>query len=239
MQSDRRHELAENDLAGTTIALVDRVRPHLQSIVVGVALLFAALAAWTLVTSQQASGRAQSWADCFAALSSGDGAALSTVIRQHPDTPAAGWAQLVLADSALQEGCNRLFTDRVQGTKRLEDAVGIYRQLLATRPTGMLAERAVFGLARANEALGNLDEARRGYETVVADHAGGAAASLAAGRVAELSRDSTRQWYDWFAAQKPKPVPASDTAPAASPESPAVDASSTPAAEPAAPAAGK
>jgi hypothetical protein len=239
MQSDRRHELEENDLAGTTIELVDRVRPHLGSIVVAVGALFAALAAWTLVTSQQAAGQAQSWSACFAALTSGNGNGLADVIRQHPDTPAAGWAQIVLADSALQDGCDRLFTDRVQGSTRLEDAIGRYRQVLASRPTGMLAERAVFGLARANEALGNLDEARKGYEAVMADHAGGAAASLAAGRVAELSRESTRQWYDWFAAQKPQPAPASGAGPAASPEPPAADASSAPATEPAPPDAGK
>ncbi|MFM8292822.1 MAG: tetratricopeptide repeat protein, partial [Planctomycetia bacterium] len=157
MQSDRRHELAENDLAGTTVDLVERIRPHLRSIVVAVGLLFAALTAWTLVTSQQAAGRAQSWEACLAALTSGDGNRLAEVIRQHPDTPAAGWAQLVLADSALQQGCDLLFTDRVQGTARLDDAVGRYRQMLAARPTGMRAERAVFGLAKANEALGNLD----------------------------------------------------------------------------------
>lgn len=240
MQSDRRHELEDNDLAGTTVELVERIRPHFRSILVAVGLLFAALAAWTLVSSQQSAGREQSWSACFAALSSGDGNRLADVVRQHPDTPAAGWAQLVLADSVLQDGCDGLFTDRVQGTMRLEDAVGRYRQLLASRPTGMLAERAVFGLARANEALGNLDEARKGYEAVVADHAGGAAASLAAGRVAALSRESTRQWYDWFGAQKPQPSPGSGTAPAAPPESPAADASSDTAAEPdAKPAAGK
>jgi tetratricopeptide (TPR) repeat protein len=238
MQSDRRHELGENDLAGTTMELVDRIRPHLRSLLVAIGLLFGGLAAWTLVTSQQAAGRAQSWEACLAALTSGDGNRLAEVIRQHPDTPAAGWAQLVLADSALQQGCDLLFTDRVQGTARLEDAVGRYRQMLAARPTGMLAERAVFGLAKANEALGNLEEARRGYEAVIADHPGGASASLAEGRVAALSREATRQWYDWFAAQKPQPAAAAG-APATTPESPSSDAAPPASAEPAAPADGK
>ncbi len=239
MQSDRRHELEENDLAGTTMELVDRIRPHLRSLIVAVGLLFGGLAAWTLVTSQQAAGRAQSWEACLAALTSGDGNRLAEVIRQHPDTPAAGWAQLVLADSALQQGCDLLFTDRVQGTARLDDAVGRYRQMLAVRPTGMLAERAVFGLAKANEALGNLDEARRGYEAVIADHPGGASASLAEGRVAALSREATRQWYDWFAAQKPQPAAAAGAPAATTPDSPSSDAAPPASAEPGTPADGK
>lgn len=237
MQSDRRHDLAENDLAGTTLELVDRIRPHLRSLVVATGLLFGGLAAWTLISAQQVAGRAQSWESCLAALSSGDGSRLAEVIRQHPETPAAGWAQLVLADSALQQGCDLLFTDRVQGTGRLEDAAGRYRQMLSARPTGMLAERAVFGLAKANEALGNLEEARRGYEAVMADHPGGAAAALAAGRVAALSRESTRQWYDWFAAQKPPPAAAGPAA--TTPESPPSDAAAPASAAPAVPADGK
>jgi len=241
MDTERRHELEDNDLAGTTLELVDRIRPHLRTILTGIALAFAGLGAWTVISSQQSAAKARSWEECIAALSSSDGERLTAVTRQHPDTPAAGWAQLVLADSALAQGCDLLFADRTRGMERLEDAVGRYRQLLAARPTGMLAERTVFGLAKANEALGNLDEARQGYEAVIADHPGSAAASLAASRVAAVSRQATRQWYDWFAAQKPAPPAApAEGDKAATPDAPPPDAApAADAAEPAAPAAGK
>jgi predicted negative regulator of RcsB-dependent stress response len=241
MEEDRRHALEANDLAGTTLELVDRIRPHLRTILAAVGLLFAGLAAWTVIAAQQAAAKARSWESCIAAISSGDAAGLETVLRQYGDSPAAGWAQLELANAALAEGCDLLFTDRARGLTRLEDAVGRFRQLLASRPTGMLAERTVFGLAKANEALGNLDEARKGYEAVIADHPGSAAAQLAAARVAAVSREATRQWYDWFAAQKPAP-PAAPAAggQAATPDAPSADAApAATAAEPAAPAAGK
>ena len=241
MDTERRHELEENDLAGSTLELIDRIRPHLRTILTGIALLFAGLAVWTMIASQQSAAKARSWEDCIAAISSGDAERLAAVVRQHADSPAAGWAQLVLADSALAQGCDLLFADRARGLERLEDAVGRYRQLLASRPTGTLAERTVFGLAKANEAIGNLDEARQGYEAVIADHPGSAAASLAASRVSAVSREATRQWYDWFAAQKPAPPAApAGQSPAATPD--AKPANATPAAdaaEPAASAAGK
>jgi predicted negative regulator of RcsB-dependent stress response len=241
MDTERRHELAENDLAGTTLELVDRIRPHLRTIVAGIALLFAGLAAWTVISAQQSSAKARSWKECIAALSSGDAEGLAAVATQKTDSSAAGWAQLVLADSALAQGCDLLFADRARGLERLQDAVGRYRQLLASRPTGMLAERTVFGLAKANEALGNLDEARQGYQAVIADHPGSAAASLAASRVGAVSREATRQWYDWFAAQKPAPPAApAGQSPAATPDAKPADAApAADAAEPAAPAAGK
>jgi hypothetical protein len=170
-------------------------------------------------------------------LGSGDAQRLEDMVRQHPESPAAGWAQLILADAALAQGCELLFVDRPRGTGRLEEAVGRYRQLLSGRPTGMLAERSVFGLAKANEARGDLDEARRGYEVVIADHPGGASAGQARDRLAALSREATRQWYDWFAAQKPLAAPA-DGGAAATQDAKPDDAApaTTDAAEPAAPA---
>ncbi len=208
MQPDRQHELEQNDLAGNTIDLLERIRPHLRSILTAVGILFVGLAAWTLVSSQQTAARAQSWEACMNALSSGKTEALADVARRHPGTPAAQWARLTLADTSLDQGCDLLFADRVQGTTRLEDAAARYAELLAERPAGMLAERAVFGLAKANEALGRLDEARKGYESVAADFPGGAWAGLASARVAALSRESTREWYDWFAGWTPAPPPA-------------------------------
>lgn len=234
MDSERRHELEGNDLAGTTLEFVDRIRPYLRPLLGVIALAFVGLTAWTLISAQQTATTARSWEECLDAVSSGDAEKLSAVIRRHPDTAAASWAQLLLADAAASQGCDRLFTDRPQGVARLEEAIGRYRQLLAARPTGMLAERAVFGLAKANEAIGNLEEARRGYEAVIADHPGGAAASLAAAHLEIVSREATRQWYDWFAAWKPAPPAAADSPPAATPEAPAPDASPAAAAEPAA-----
>jgi hypothetical protein len=93
----------------------------------------------------------------------------------------------------------------------------------------LLGERAVFGLAKARESLGQLAEARRGYEALAAEFPSEALARVASDRAADLGRESTRQWYDWFAAQKiapPAGVP-NATTPASSPDA-------APAAQPAA-----
>lgn len=242
MQPEISHEIADNDLAGGTLDLLERIRPHLRTLAIAAAVVFAGLGFWTFTKAQKRALLEQSWQSYIGALSGGDLAAVTDVIRRYPDSPAARWAQLSLADAALAQGCNQLFTDRSRGTAMLQEAVGRYVQLMASRPDGMLAERAVFGLARANESLGKLEEARNGYQALVNEYPGGAWSGMAAARAAALGRDSTRRWYDWFAAQdlsppkEPAAEPSAGGTTAAVPAATATDndASRPAAAEPAA-----
>lgn len=147
-------DLEDNDLASGTIAIVDRIRPHLGTILLSVLVLFAALAAWTLIQSQTTARLAAGWDDCLAALAEGDPGRLETVAAQYGGTPAAQWAEIVLADTALADGNRLLITDRAQGVRRLEEAAGRYTAVNAQRPGLLAAERATFGLARAGEPRG-------------------------------------------------------------------------------------
>ncbi|MEI7782620.1 MAG: hypothetical protein WCJ18_11950, partial [Planctomycetota bacterium] len=217
-------EIRDNELAEKTIELVDRLRPYFNTILLAAAGLILATAAWILVSSQSAATKAQSWDAYLAGLAGGDVQAFDEVLRRYPGTPAAEWSRLVLADMALTEGTELLFVNKDRAPPRLQTAVEIYAAILATRPAGMLAERATFGLAKARESLGQLEEARQGYAAVAAEFPSGALAQMASDHAAELTRESSRQWYDWFAAQKITPPaaqkPAAD-APAAAAEAPA------------------
>lgn len=224
-------ELGDNDLADATLALVDRVRPYFSTILAGLAAALAAVFAFGVMQSQAEATRTQSWDACMAAMSSGEIDSFNEVIRRYPGTDAARWAELLIADAAASDGTQQLFVDRQRAEGRLQAAAEAYSSVLAGRPKGLLGERAVFGLAKVRESLGQLAEARRGYEAVAAEFRGDAIAQVAANRASELGRDSTRQWYDWFGAQK--------IAPPVSATNAAIPANATPAAEPAQPAAGQ
>ena len=227
-------DLEDNELANGTLALVDRIRPYLGTILIGVLVLFAALAAWTLIRSQASAQRAAGWDECLAALAEGDPGRLETVAVRYGGTAAAQWAELVLADTALADGNRLLMTDRSQGVRRLQDAVGRYTAVNAQRPGPLATERAIFGLARARESLGELAEAKRGYEALVAEYPESPFRGLAEERAAALTRGSVERWYKWFEAR-----PAVGQPPAAEPTKPANEPA-TPAAEsgkPAEPAA--
>lgn len=201
MQPPQRIDLEDNDLAAATMQTVDRIRPHFRSIAAVIGLLFAGLALWTALSGQQAATRGASWRAGLTAARDGNPAALAEVARLYPGTPAADWADLTAADMAFEEGVDLLFTDRGQATKRLEEAANRYERLMQGRVGRIVAERAVFGLAKTNESLGKLTEARQGYEAVARDYADGACAGVAATRAAALARPAASEWYAWFAAQ--------------------------------------
>ena len=222
-------ELGDNALADATLATIDRIRPYFGTILAGLGAALVALIAYGVVSSQAEATRKQSWDACLAAMSTSDVDSFNEVIRRYPGSDAARWAQLLMADAATAQGSELLFIDRQRAEGRLQSAVEIYSSLLAGRPQGLLGERAVFGLAKARESLGQLAEARRGYEAMAAEFPGDALAQVAAGRAAELGRESTRQWYDWFGAQKLTP-PAAATNAQNAPSPPSTDSPSQPAA---------
>lgn len=234
MQPAQRSELEDNDLAAATMETVERIRPHLWSIAAVIGLVFAAIGLWAVITGQRAAALATGWRDGLAAERDGNAAGLEGVARQYAGTPAAEWADLTVATLAFDEGVDLLFANRAQATKRLTDAAARYAALLQGRTNPIIAERAVFGLAKTNEALGDLTAARKGYEAVVRDYPDGACAALAGSRAAALARPATAEWYAWFVGQD---FAAADTAPvqepAGSPANATPPAPPKPAADPA------
>lgn len=224
----------DNDLAERILHLVERLRPHRATILAGLAAVVVAGAAWSLVSSQSAATRAQSWDAYLAALATGNPAAFQDVIVRHPDSAASDWSRLVLAEMALREGADLAFSDRARSRGRLEVAAQLYGMVIARKPKGLVAERAVFGMAKAREGLGMLDEARRGYEAIAREHPFGGLGDLAAAHAGTLGNEATRRWYDWFEAQdvsaKKSPDRAAEkgSAEAGSAETPAATAPAAP-----------
>ncbi len=218
-------EIQDNDLAQATMSLLDRIRPHLTTIVAAIAVVFVGLASWTMMASQRATEMEQAWDACAGALQQQSPDGLAAVAMRYPGSAAATWSQILLADRALADGDRIIFVDRALGRQRLQDAADAYARVLAERPPEMAAQRAAFGLAKARESMGELDAARQGYETLSRENPGSPLASLAASRAAALGRPAAKGWYDWFA-ENAKPAATPDaTPPAGSPAAePAADA---------------
>lgn len=201
-------EIEDNELAQATLSLVDRIRPHLTTILAALGVVFAGTAAWTLISSQKSAEKAQGWDECLTAVATRDAARLAEVATRFPGSSAAVWSQILLADNALAEGGRILLIDKARGRERLQAAADTYAAVMAQRPASLAAERATFGLARAREALGELDAARRGYQALVADYPTSPLKSLAESHAASLARPATIAWYDWFDKDaKPAPTP--------------------------------
>ena len=206
MKSERRHELQENDLSERVENLSDRLRPYVTPIlsvaIGGLILVLLGL----FVSARWEATRSESWDTCLAALVTGDQEGFREVILRYPETPAAQWAELILADRTLSEATDLLFTKLNPANdvarERLERAAAAYADVLSQRPTGMVAERATMGLAKARESLGDLDQARRGYEAVANEFPSSPMAQMAAEHAEDLGRKKTKAFYTWFADQR-------------------------------------
>jgi len=196
-------------LTGRAVAssIIDRIRPYLTTVLAAIGVGFAAMAAWTMISAQKASEKSLAWDECLEALRTRDAGRLDTVPQRFPGSAAAIWSQILLADNALADGGRVIFMDRSQGRERLQRAADSYAAVLSQRPEALAAERATFGLARAREALGELDSARSGYEAVVREYPDSPLRSIAEARVAALGRPATAAWYDWFAKHAQPPTP--------------------------------
>jgi hypothetical protein len=203
-------ELKDNELAVTTMAVVDKIRPHVGIILLAIAVVVAAVAGMVLVRSQQAAERAAGWEACLGALSDGEPGRLEEVAVRYRGTPAGWWAELVMADAALADGNRLLLVDRAQAENRLAAAAELYTSVNSQRPKALAAERSIFGLARARESQGQLKEAEQGYKALVAEYPASPFTAIAKGRLAALALPSTQRWYKWF--ETPPVAPAAPSA---------------------------
>ena len=212
MQPNEQDESQDNELARAATAAWERLRPHLGTMAAVIGLAVAGLVGWSLVSSQRDAELAQGWNECIDAVQQRDMARLGEVADRYRGTSAAEWSRVLLADAALDEGCALLFSDRKAGLERLNAAAELYSALNADRPRGLAAERAIFGLAKANESLGKIADARRGYETLASEYPAGPLRGLAEKRARELGGESAARWYDWFEKRDATSAPTTEPA---------------------------
>lgn len=209
MKTERRHELATNDLADWIGDKVEELKPYSTAIwatVLAVLVLIFAAVYWSRKSEAKLE---QGWDRYFQARSQESLDELRDVADADPKSPAGLWARSTLGDRQLSEGVNLLFEDRSEAQQALSDAVEAYEYVLKNAPGGsLLAERATFGLGEAFESQNELDKAREQYEALKAKWPGGAFSAEAERRLADLDRATTKGFYDWFAKQEPKRKPA-------------------------------
>ena len=208
MKTERRHELQTNQLADTLAHWIDAAKPYSRA---GLALLVAVvvgLFAWGYLSAQNTRREALGWTEYFDALNSRDARdQLSDIAANYASLPVGQWASLVLADIQLSNGTERLFSEKVDARSELKQAADRYRSVMLESSEPTILQRATFGLARAHEALGTLDEARREYGSIAEQWPDSPFADAAKQRAKDLEQSNTKSFYDWFAKyEPPRPV---------------------------------
>lgn len=207
MNNERRHELQQNDLAIYLAKLNTAVEPYSRVILVVVAALIFGAIGMSFYSSQQLADKSEATLYLIQASAGGDAEVLGEQISdKYPNTAAAAWARLYQGDQYLAEGSQQLFNDRSKGTELLSDADAAFRNAIGNSNDPLLRSRAHYGIARAAEALGNVEDAVAAYTDVIADAESDAMVKQAEERIAALNKPQTKEFLVWFADQDFSPA---------------------------------
>ena len=218
MKTERRHELKTNELADWLGKSMVRVEENYKvglAIVVVVVLI---VAVWAYLRNSAAQKMQESWTAFQRASTQSNINELTDVASRYGDLPAGACARLILGDTQLRAGTDQLFADRADGNDQLRRALDNYQLVIdsSANLTPIVKQRALLGLARAAESLNDLPRAREAYQQLADTNRWPQAyySKEAQIRLDALSRTSTKEFYDWFAKQEPRPAlsPAGDGA---------------------------
>lgn len=205
MKSDRRHKLERNQLLLWLLEKWGQVKPYANILLTAILAILVVAVGVTLWNRMAESRSGDAWNEYFAALNGMDRTALEDMAQKRPGTNAAHWALVTVGDMQLQSGCNLLFVNKTSANLELRKAVENYQAVRAQATSSALLERAGYGLGRAREAQGDLEQALKAYREIVEKWPKGAFAQSAEERVKDLTSKPTRSFYDKFAKFDPKP----------------------------------
>ena len=218
MKTERRHELQTNWLADQLGTKTKQIRPYIKLIVGVLVLSVAAIVLLSIGSVQRNKARELAWKDLFALqvnannsfdpLTRSDYAGqLVDLSKKHAGSPVGAWALQSAGDINLALGSDLLWRDRDDARAKFNLALENYNGALSASDHDMLRQRALQGVAQANEALNQPAEAEGTYQQIIDKWPDTAVAKSAAKRLAFLQRPSTGEFYDWFVRQEPVPPP--------------------------------
>ncbi len=211
MKAEQRHKLETNILADWIGQTIAEIKPYSRAILTGLVVLVVVIVAAVLWPRFAERASASAWEAYYAALSNDNFAELERIAEDHPGTSVAHWSLAVAADARLATACMQLFVDKVSAGQELRRAIEDYGAVIDQAREPQLRERALFGRARAYEALsgsrqgeGELPKAIADYEQVVKEWPNGTYAPMAGEQLKRLQSQEFKVFYDKFAAYSPR-----------------------------------
>jgi hypothetical protein len=204
MKTARRHELQTNELAARLARGIEAAKPYSRMAVGGLVLVVVLGLALAVSSGRSQARVAEGWQRLLEAQSFNDAARLEVVASEFAGTPAAVAALVELGNRELGEGAGRLLTEKAEAKASLRKAVEHFAAAAAAASEPQQQQAALYGQARAQESLGDLDKAVANYQTAVSVNPAGALAAAAQARLKDLQSIGTKRFYDNLAKYEPK-----------------------------------
>jgi predicted negative regulator of RcsB-dependent stress response len=209
MKAQHRHELHKNELAEWLEAAIEKAKPYSRAIVGAILALAIVIGVYLYVSALErrtVSAASDQYITALQTFQSEGPMELQRIAEDYHGTEPAVLAQLVLAETQLNQGAAELYVNKPAAETELSHAVGSFMQVSQTTKDPMLRAWALFGLGRAHESQNQLERARSDYQKLIDEYPSSSLVSAARGHVAQLKETSVKEFYDWFAKQNPQPA---------------------------------
>jgi hypothetical protein len=204
MKSAHRHELETNVLAHGLEGYIERCRPYIGKVGLGILAFVAILFVWSYVSSSSAARQGEAWDAYNLAVGTGNLPNLDVLRRaseENPGTAMQRMADATWADGQVYLASRGYIMNRTAAKEALNKAAGAYQGVLASSDDDRLTGRARLGLARVYEMQGDLEKAEAQYKQVT-----GTYAAYAKAQVERLGKPESKELYAWLATAQP-PLP--------------------------------
>lgn len=196
MKSEHRHELETNWLAHHAAIWIEKIQPYNSLIVGGVLTILILMFAYSYFGGETSARQSAAWDSYNEAVEGGapNLDRLRESAEEYPDSPMQHLADATWADGQLYLASRYFFANRAVSNEAVNRAIATYQGLLRESQDGRMQSRAHFGLARAYELQGDLEQAQAEYQLVT-----GGFAAAAEDRIKELDNQNTKDTYAWLA----------------------------------------
>ncbi|MDR0610154.1 MAG: hypothetical protein LBG58_08600 [Planctomycetaceae bacterium] len=213
MDSDRRHQLAQNELAQwLTTQYEEWLKPNAYWIGGGAIVILVLLGAFFSSSGLSEWNKAQIWNGYYNAIHSENSTEALQLLVETSKGTIAEQARLTLAQIQLGEGCHLLLTDKSKAIGSLEKSVEQFQILQKNANDKNILLQANFGLAQAWETLaaarvGNNDlaEAKKEYKKIAEQYPNEFLGQKAQKQLLLISNANTRKFFELAAAKAAEP----------------------------------
>jgi len=154
MDSKKRHELEQNELAKWIVAQYeDWIRPNsswLGYAVLGILIVIVVIMATARVNTWN---QKAAWRHYYAALDSPQADVELELVANSTSGIVGAYARLALAQRQLAEGCSQVFIDKMEAIVMLEKAIASFQQVQRKTSDPSILQEAGFGLGYVWETL--------------------------------------------------------------------------------------
>lgn len=197
--------LAQNELGRRLTTWSERIEPHTNKILAGLLAITVGVVLVMVLRRAGAANTAKVWTEFYECRTAAD---YETFVEDFPASPATSWARVEAARQRMIDGYRLSLTNRSDSVKGLKKAQEHFRAALQGDAPPEIRERALAGLAMAEEALcsGDTKPVVEAYKKLLQEFPETYYKKWAEHRIELLGKPETGEFYAWYAKQDPKPT---------------------------------